>query len=234
MKKRKILGVDYGDFTIGLAIFDLETDFIYPYKTIFRAKANVLRKSIREIIDIVKTENITDIVIGLPLNADGTEGDRVEKVKNFAHMLSNGLINVGIDTEFVGDDILSSRVGANTDLVGANTDIVGANTDIVGANTDIVGASADIVGANADIEGANTDIVGANTDLVGANACGALCTGEFHEPNISITFQDERLTTVESKSILQERGIKKSEWKKNIDQIAAEIILQDYRQVNNL
>ena len=199
MKKRKILGVDYGDFTIGLAIFDLETDFIYPYKTIFRAKANVLRKSIREIIDIVKTENITDIVIGLPLNADGTEGDRVEKVKNFAHMLSNGLINVGIDTEFVGDDILSSRVGANTDLVGANTDIVGANTD-----------------------------------LVGANACGALCTGEFHEPNISITFQDERLTTVESKSILQERGIKKSEWKKNIDQIAAEIILQDYRQVNNL
>ncbi len=104
-------------------------------------------------------------------------------------MLSNGLINVGIDTEFVGDDILSSRVGANA------------------------------------------DIVGANTDIVGANACGAHCTGEFHESNISITFQDERLTTVEAKSILQERGIPKTEWKKNIDQIAAEIILQDYRQV---
>jgi putative Holliday junction resolvase len=185
VKKRKILGVDYGDFTIGLAIFDLETDFIYPYKTIFRAKANVLRKSIRELVEIVNTENITDIVVGLPLNADGSEGDRVEKVKNFAHMLSNGLINVGIDTEFVGDDILSS-------------------------------------------------LVGVNADIVGANACGALCTGEFNEPNISITFQDERLTTVEAKSILQERGIPKTEWKKNIDQIAAEIILQDYRQVNNL
>ena len=162
MKKRKILGLDYGDFTIGLAIFDLETDFIYPYKTIFREKANVLRKSIREIVDIVQTENITDIVIGLPLNADGTEGDRVEKVKNFAHMLTNGLTNVG------------------------------------------------------------------------ANACGALCTGEFHEPNISITFQDERLTTVEAKSILQERSIPKTEWKKNIDQIAAEIILTDYKHVNKL
>ena len=146
MKKRKIIGVDYGDFSIGLAIFDVETDFIYPYKTIFRAKANVLRKSIREIVEIVNAENITDIVIGLPLNADGTEGDRVEKVKHFAKMLSNALIN----------------------------------------------------------------------------------------SSISIFFQDERLTTVEAKSILQERGIKKTEWKKNIDQIAAEIILTDYKQVNKL
>ena len=57
MKKRKILGIDYGDFSIGLAIFDLETDFIFPYKTIFRDKANVLRKSIREIVDIVQRED---------------------------------------------------------------------------------------------------------------------------------------------------------------------------------
>ena len=160
MKKRKILGIDYGDFTIGLAIFDLETDFIYPYKTIFRSKANILRKSIREIVDIVNAENVTDIVIGLPLNADGTEGERVDKVKNFAHMLTNGLAN---------------RTG----------------------------------------------------ELYEPKSC----TGEFHEPNIPIVFQDERLTTAEAKSILQECGIPKTEWKKNIDQIAAEIILQDYRQV---
>ena len=148
MKKRKILGIDYGDFSIGLAIFDLETDFIFPYKTIFRAKANVLRKSIREIVDIIKTENITDIVIGLPLNADGSEGDRVEKVKNFANMLKNALIN-------------------------------------------------------------------------------ANCEPQMH-------FQDERLTTVEAKTILVDRGIKKSDWKKIIDQIAAELILQDYKQASNI
>ena len=188
MKKRKILGIDYGDFTIGLAIFDLETDFIYPYKTIFRAKANVLRKSIREIVDIVNAENVTDIVIGLPLNADGSEGDRVDKVKSFARMLSNGLINFGL---------------------------------------------ANIVGSKANIVGANADIVESKANIVGANACGALCTGELYEPNILIAFQDERLTTVEAKSILQERGIPKTEWKKNIDQIAAEIILQDYRQVKS-
>lgn len=148
MKKRKILGIDYGDFSIGLAIFDLETDFIFPYKTIFRAKANVLRKSIREIVDIIKIESITDIVVGLPLNADGTEGDRVEKVKNFANMLKNALINANCEPQ--------------------------------------------------------------------------------------IFFQDERLTTVEAKTILADRGIKKEEWKKTIDQIAAELILQDYKQANKL
>lgn len=160
MKKRKILGIDYGDFSIGLAIFDLETDFIYPLKTIFRAKANILRKSIREIVEIVTTENITDIVIGLPLNADGSEGDRVDKVKNFARMLSNGIAN---------------RMVEFNETKG--------------------------------------------------------CMGELYEPTIPIVFQDERLTTIEAKSILQERSIPKTEWKKNIDQIAAEIILQDYRQV---
>ena len=158
MKKKKILGIDYGDFSIGLAIFDLETDFIFPYKTIFRDKANVLRKSIREIINIIKVENITDIVIGLPLNADGTEGDRVEKVKNFAHMLENAIAN-------------AAKI---------------------------------------------------NNDVGASNA----------SPNIY--FQDERLTTVEAKTILAERGIKKTDWKKTIDQIAAELILQDYKHNNKL
>ena len=183
MSKRKILGIDYGDFSIGLAIFDLETNFIFPYKTIFRAKANILRKSIREIVEIIKIENITDIVIGLPLNADGTEGDRVEKVKNFAHMLKNGLVN------------------------------------------------ANVVGANANVVGANANVVEANANAVGAKQCEPTRMGELYEP--SIYFQDERLTTVEAKSILVERGIKKEDWKKTIDQIAAEIILQDYRQASN-
>lgn len=153
MNKRKILGIDYGDFTIGLAIFDLETDFIYPLKTIYRSKANVIRKSIREIVEIIINEKITDIVVGLPFNADGSKGDRVDKVKLFVKSLSSHLIN------------------------------------------------------------------------------------RMDEPKLSsipIDFQDERLTTAEAKTILQERSIKKEDWKKYIDQIAAEIILTDYKQVNKL
>ena len=167
MNKRKILGIDYGDFSIGLAIFDLEVDFIYPVKTIFRDKANVLRKSIREIVDIIKQKEVTDIVIGLPLNADGTEGERVEKVKNFAKMLKNVLNAISVEDE------------------------------------------------------GKTEIVNKAQEFKNSNC-------------FKISFQDERLTTVEAKTILSERGIKKEDWKKNIDQIAAEIILQDYRQANRI
>lgn len=89
--KEKILGIDFGDFTIGLAVFDENVDFVYPLKTIHRAKSNILRKSIREIIDIICKEKITKVIIGYPLNYDGSEGERVEKTKIFAKMLTNKL-----------------------------------------------------------------------------------------------------------------------------------------------
>lgn len=167
MKRGKILGVDYGDFTIGLAIFDLTNDFIYPLKTIFRQKANILRKSIREIVNIIKIEEISEVVIGLPLNADSSEGDRVKKVKNFARMLENGLVNAKMN---VNDKNVNNVKPINVD-----------------------------------------------------------------EPyKLKIHFQDERLTTIEAKSILAEHGIKKINWKKTVDQVAAEIILQDFKQMNKL
>ena len=143
------MGIDYGDFTIGLAIFDVETDFIYPYKTIYRERASALKKSIREIVDIIAKEGITSLVIGYPLNMDGTEGDRIEKVKAFKDLLEKKLAE---------DENLNRR-------------------------------------------------------------------GE----HVVINFQDERLTTKEAREILKSRGIKKEDEKKYIDQVAAEIILNDYK-----
>ena len=212
MKKKKIIGIDYGDFTIGLAIFDLETDFIFPYKTICRSKANVLRKSIREIVNIIHIENITDIVIGLPLNADGTEGDRVEKVKNFARMLKNGLIN----SSFIDSNTTHTPVGANMNGIGGKH----REPAIVGAKH----REPVTVGAKL----CEPAVVGAKhyePASVGAKQLDEL--NEYH-----IYFQDEHLTTVEAKTILSEQGIKKSEWKKTIDQIAAEIILKDFKQAH--
>ena len=89
----KILGIDYGDFYIGTAIFDKKTDFTYPYKTLNRKKSNVLRKSIRELIEIIEAENIDLVVIGYPINMDDTLGERVLKVKTFAKMLLNKIKN---------------------------------------------------------------------------------------------------------------------------------------------
>lgn len=87
----RYLGIDYGDLKIGLAIYDSSVNFIYPYKTLVRKRPNILRKNINEIVDIVNVENIDLIVIGLPLNADGSVGDRVYKTKIFAEFLEHKL-----------------------------------------------------------------------------------------------------------------------------------------------
>lgn len=105
-QKNKILGIDYGDHYIGLAIFDSSVNFTYPLKTIKREKENVLRPSIREIADIVKNENITELVLGLPVNMDGTSGERAWKVTNFQKMLKNKLPDMKITLQ---DERLSTE-----------------------------------------------------------------------------------------------------------------------------
>lgn len=82
-----ILGLDYGDTSIGIAIYKSDVDFIYPKETLFRDKVNVLRKSFRDIENIIKEENIDKIVIGLPINMKGTEGSRAEKTREFGELL---------------------------------------------------------------------------------------------------------------------------------------------------
>ena len=47
---------------------------------------------------------------------------------------------------------------------------------------------------------------------------------------VYVHFQDERLTTKEARDLLASHGIKKADEKKYIDQVAAEIILQDYKR----
>ncbi len=80
----RILGIDYGDRNIGLAISDklyVTAHAIGRYKTKNR-KADALYFK-----DLVKQHQVSKIVIGLPLQMDGSEGTRVEKTREFARWL---------------------------------------------------------------------------------------------------------------------------------------------------
>lgn len=83
----KILGLDYGDTSIGVAVYDSSVDFVYPKDTIFRDKDNVVRKSLRAIEEIIKDENIEKIVLGLPITMSDKEGTRAIKTKEFGEIL---------------------------------------------------------------------------------------------------------------------------------------------------
>lgn len=133
----RILGLDYGSKTVGVAMTDALGMTVQPYKTIQRERESKLRQTLSEIAEIVEQYQIEKIVMGLPLNMDDTEGDRASKTRDFAEKLK---LRVAVPIEFT----------------------------------------------------------------------------------------DERLTTMEAEEILDQSGIPRSEQKKVIDQVAAQLILEQY------
>ena len=133
----RILGLDYGSKTVGVAMTDALGMTVQPYKTIQRDRESKLRQTLSEIAEIVEQYQIKKIVMGLPLNMDDTEGDRAAKRRDFAEKLK---LRVAVPIEFT----------------------------------------------------------------------------------------DERLTTMEAEEILDQSGIPRSEQKKVIDQVAAQLILEQY------
>lgn len=85
-KGEKLLGIDLGSKTIGLAIGDSEHKIATPFHTIRRKKFGIDATALGEII---KAENIGGLIIGLPLNMDGSEGPRVQATRAFIRNLDN-------------------------------------------------------------------------------------------------------------------------------------------------
>jgi len=91
----RILGIDYGDLRIGLAISDESQIIAKPYKTLEnKGKKFVLK----EIVKICKDDSVEEIVIGKPIMLSGEEGIQVEKVNGFIDFLKDN-INVKIELE---------------------------------------------------------------------------------------------------------------------------------------
>ena len=80
----KILAVDYGDTRTGLAISDGTEFLASPVGTITERNAERLA---HKVADAVKEQGAELIVVGLPINMNGTRGPRAEKCEEFAKML---------------------------------------------------------------------------------------------------------------------------------------------------
>ena len=80
-----LLGLDLGDKTIGIAISDDRRSVASPLETIRRRKFGV---DATQLLDIVKARAITGLILGLPMNMDGTEGPRCQSTRAFARNLS--------------------------------------------------------------------------------------------------------------------------------------------------
>lgn len=83
----RILGLDYGSKTVGVAMCDPLGWTAQPVETIERKEENKLRKTLARIETLVKEYGVEKIVLGLPRNMDGSSGERVEKTLEFKAML---------------------------------------------------------------------------------------------------------------------------------------------------
>jgi putative Holliday junction resolvase len=81
---QRLLGLDVGEKTIGLALSDVGRMIATPYKTIERSKFS---KDAEALLAVIQEHKIGGLVIGYPLNMDGTEGPRCQSIRQFVRNL---------------------------------------------------------------------------------------------------------------------------------------------------
>ena len=81
----RIIGLDWGLRRCGVAISDESRGFVFP-----RPQISVKNQSelVQSILNIIRGEKISGIVLGLPVYEDGTESDTTKMVREFAVLLS--------------------------------------------------------------------------------------------------------------------------------------------------
>ena len=83
----RIMGLDYGAKTVGVAISDEMLLTAQPVETIKRERAGKLRQTLARIETLMKEYDVEKVVIGLPKKLNNEEGDRCDKTKEFGDMV---------------------------------------------------------------------------------------------------------------------------------------------------
>ena len=97
----KVMGLDFGDVRIGVAISDPRRFLASGYETYTR---KTTEKDLEHLVQIIADNKVRKVVFGLPLNMDGTKGIRVEKTEQFAEKLK---AKCGVEIDYY-DERLSS------------------------------------------------------------------------------------------------------------------------------
>ena len=107
----RILGIDYGTKRVGLAISDELGMIAFPLSVIENISP---RRVAEEIVKIAAERKVESLVLGLPVNLNGTRGPAVENVEKFAEVLKRHL---AIPLAF-WDERLSTRIAERAMIEG--------------------------------------------------------------------------------------------------------------------
>ena len=83
----RIMGLDFGSKTVGVALSDSLLITAQGLEIIGRKEENKPRRTLARIEELIQEYEVTEIVLGLPKNMNGTEGERVALTREFAEKL---------------------------------------------------------------------------------------------------------------------------------------------------
>ncbi|MBQ9065409.1 MAG: Holliday junction resolvase RuvX [Blautia sp.] len=93
---RRIIGLDYGSRTVGVAVSDPLGITAQPVETIWRKQENHLRSTLRRLEELAASYDAGTIVLGLPLNMDGSQGERALLTKEFKEQVEKRLPDIPV------------------------------------------------------------------------------------------------------------------------------------------
>jgi putative Holliday junction resolvase len=99
----RVLGIDAGERRIGVALSDESRLLATPVTVLDRGRG--LGPVLDALVDLAQREEVTELVVGLPLNADGSAGRQAKRAQHFAHLAARV---VGLPTR-LWDERLSTR-----------------------------------------------------------------------------------------------------------------------------
>ena len=109
----RILCIDPGEKNLGIALSDMSRTVANPHSTIIRTKFTDVAANIKKIIE---NENVGGIIVGLPINMDGSEGPSAQSARSLASNIEAKLL---IPTS-LWDERLSTSAVTRT-LISADT-----------------------------------------------------------------------------------------------------------------
>jgi putative Holliday junction resolvase len=130
----RLMGIDLGTKTIGLALSDVERRLASPLETIKRLKYSA---DVAKMLDLADRHGVAAFVIGLPLNMDGSEGPRAQSTRAFVRQTSGlarrpfvfwdeRLSTAAVTRELISQDVSRARRAEVVDRMAAAYILQGA------------------------------------------------------------------------------------------------------------
>jgi putative holliday junction resolvase len=122
IERARLLALDVGDKRIGVAVSDVTGMLVTPVETIHRKNS---KTDIERVLKLAAEHEVAALVIGLPKNMDGTEGEQAAKVKSFAKkLMREARLTVHFEDERLSTFTAIERLVERGVQTGKNRDLV--------------------------------------------------------------------------------------------------------------